>query len=122
MLKILEKENSWHYTTIKSISQLFRGIISTNHGDHYCRNCYHSFRTENKFKNHQRLCRNHDYCEVIMPEEGKNILKYTPEGRSLYIPHIIYADLDVVFRQIQPYQPNLKNCYTETKNVHIPSG
>ena len=29
----------------------------------------------NALKKHERLCNNHDHCEIIMPEENKNILK-----------------------------------------------
>ena len=49
----------WHYTALKndptedgficpkkSLSKLFRGITSNNHGDLYCLNCLHSFRTD----------------------------------------------------------------------------
>ena len=38
------------------------------------------------------------------------------------MPHIIYADLEVLFRKIESCQPNPENSYTEKKNVHIPSG
>ena len=59
----------WHYTawkseptedgfnrTTKSLSKLFRGITSNNHGDFCCLNCLHSFRTDNTLKKHERLC------------------------------------------------------------------
>ena len=108
--------------TIKNQSRLFRGITSNHNGDFYCLNCLHSYRTDNALKRHERLCNNHDYCEVKMPTEGTNILKYRSEGKSLHIPHIIYADLEVLFRKFQLCQPNPENSYTEKKNVHIPSG
>ena len=54
----------WHYTAskseptddgfirpTKSLSKLFRGITSNNHGDFYCLNCLHSFRPDNALKN-----------------------------------------------------------------------
>ena len=34
----------------ENVPALFRGIKSTNNGDHYCLNCLHSYRTENKLK------------------------------------------------------------------------
>ena len=58
--------DKWHYFAVKNIPRLFRGITSSNHGDFYCFGCLHSFRTS---KNHQRLCNNHKYCEIIMPTE-----------------------------------------------------
>ena len=44
-------------------------------GDSYCLNCLHSYRTENKLKKHENVCKNCDYCYVKMPEEYNKILK-----------------------------------------------
>ena len=44
----------WHYLTIKSLSALLRGITSNNHGDVYCLNCLHSYRTKEKLKKHEK--------------------------------------------------------------------
>ena len=60
-----------------------RGTTSNHHGDFYCLNCFHSYRTLNKLKKHERVCNNHDYCHVDMPEEDKNILKYHHGDKSL---------------------------------------
>ena len=57
-----------------------------------------------------------------MPNLFKNILKYGSNEKALHIPHIIYADLEVLFRKFQSCQPNPENSYTEKKNVHVPSG
>ena len=43
----------WHYLAVKSLSALFRGITSKHKEDFYCLNCFHSFRTENKFRKHK---------------------------------------------------------------------
>ena len=40
-----------HYLAVKSLSALLRGISSSNNGDFYCLNCFHSYRTLNKLKN-----------------------------------------------------------------------
>ena len=90
---ITDKNNRWHYLAVKRLPALFRGITSSNNEDFYCLNCFHSYRTLNKLKKHERVCNNHDYCHVDMPEEGKNILKYSPGDKSLKVPFIIYADL-----------------------------
>ena len=57
-----------------------------------------------------------------MPTPDKNTLKFNSNEKSLHMPHIIYADLEVLFRKIESCQPNPENSYTEKKNVHIPSG
>ena len=72
---ITDNQNNWHYLTIKNMSRLTRGVTSNHHGDFFCRNCMHSYRTENALKRHERLCHNHDHCEIVMPT-GKNILKF----------------------------------------------
>ena len=53
----------------KSLPAVFRGIASTNNGDFYCLNCFHSYFTLNKLKKHERLCNNYDYCCIDMPKE-----------------------------------------------------
>ena len=48
---ITDYDNRWHYLAVESLPALFRGITSTNNGDFYCLNCFHSYRTLNKLKN-----------------------------------------------------------------------
>ena len=83
-----------HYLAVKSLSALFRGITSNHEGDFYCLNCFQSYTTENKFKKHKKVCENHDYCYVHMPEENNKILKYNQGEKSMKVPFIIYADLE----------------------------
>ena len=116
---ITDNQNNWHYPTIKNMNRLIRGVTSNDHGDFFCRNCMHSFLTDNKLKNHERLCLNHDHCETIMPKPTKNILKFNSNERSPHIPHIIYADLEVILKKIRSCQPNPENSYTEKKNFRI---
>ena len=98
------------------------GTTSNHHGDFYCLNCFHSYRTLNKLKKHERVCNNHDYCHVDMPEEGKNILKYSPGDKSLKLPFIIYKDIECMLKKEQSCQNNPKNSYTQRKAKHKPSG
>ena len=53
-----EEKEGWHNLPEKELPTLLRGITSKHHGDFYCLNCLHSFRTENKFKFHENLCKN----------------------------------------------------------------
>ena len=44
LLMITDEVENWHYLAVKSISALFRGIMSNNNGDYYyCLNCFHSY-------------------------------------------------------------------------------
>ena len=44
----------WHYLVVKSLSALLRGIKSNHDGDFYCLNCFHSHRTKEKLKKHEK--------------------------------------------------------------------
>ena len=53
MIPNKEKEGSY-YLTVKKLSTILSGITSKHHGDFYCLNCLHSFRTENKLKSYEK--------------------------------------------------------------------
>ena len=93
-----DEVDKWHYILLKSactddgfnrpirsLSRLFRGVTSNNHGDSYCLGCSHSFRTDNALKKHERLCDNNDYCHVEMPTEDNSKLKYNHGQKSLKV-------------------------------------
>ena len=119
LLMITDEKNNWHYAAIKNMKRLIRGVVSIHHGDFFCRNCMHLFRTSSKLKNHERLCLNHNYYETIMPKKDKNILKFNSNQKSLRPRRIIYADLEALRKEIQSCQPNRDGSYTEDKNEHI---
>ena len=75
ILLMITDGKKWHYLAVRSLSALFRGITSSNNEDFYCLNCFHSYRTLNKLKKHKKVCNNHEYWHIDMPEEGKNISK-----------------------------------------------
>ena len=97
LLMIIDGEK-WHYLALKNLFALFRGITGNNHGDFYCLNCFQSYTTENKLKKHKKVCKNHDYCYVEMPEEDNKILKYNQGEKSMKVPFIIYADLECLLK------------------------
>ena len=101
-----------HYLAVRSLSALLRGISSSNNEDFYCLNCFHSYRTHNKLKKHERVCNNHDYCHADMPKEHEKI-KYLPGEKSLKVLFIIYADLECLLKKVQSCQNNPENSYTE---------
>ena len=39
-------------------------IHQTTWGDFYCLNCHHSFRTKNKLKFHEEVCKNKDFVQL----------------------------------------------------------
>ena len=48
LLIITDDDERWHYLSVIILSALLRGISSSNNGDFYCLNCFHSYRTHNK--------------------------------------------------------------------------
>ena len=135
VLLMITNGEKWHYIALKSertddgfnrpirsLSRLFRGITSNHHGDFYCLNCLHSFRTDNALKRHERLCDNNDYCNVEMPTQFNKTLKYNHGEKSLKTPFVIYADLECLLIKQQSCQNNLNESYTERKAMHEPCG
>ena len=119
---ITDGTTNWHYLTITNISGLLRGITSNHDGDFLCLNCFHSYTTKRKLKKHERVCKDHDFCDIIMPDEDNKILKYNPGEHSLKVPFIIYGDLECLIQKINTCQNNPDKSYTERKAEHIPSG
>ena len=131
VLLMITNGEQWHYTALKSertddgfnrptrsLSRLFRGITANHHGDFYCLNCLHSFRTDNVLKRHEKLCNNNDYCHVEMPTTNNNKLKYNYGEKSLKVPFTIYADLECLLIKQQLCQNNPNESYTERKSKH----
>ena len=104
----------WHYLAVKKLCALLRGITSNHVGDFYCLNCLHSYRTKDKLKKHEYVCKNHDYSYVDMPNEDHKILKYDYGEKSMKVRFIIYADLESLFEKISTHQ-NIPKIYQQLK-------
>ena len=70
----------------------------------------------------KRLCDNKDCYHIVMPEEGKNMLKYHHGEKSLKSSFVIYADFECLLIKEQSCQNNPKKSYTERKAKLEPSG
>ena len=114
LLMITDGER-WHYLAVISLSALLRGISSSNKGDFYNLNCFHSYRTLNKLKKHERVCNKHDYSHVDLPKEYEKI-KYLHGGKSLKVPLIIYADLECLLKKCDLVKI-IPKILTQRKNV-----
>ena len=113
---------NWHYLAIKTISGLLRGVTSKHNGHYYCLNCFQSYTTEKKLRKHEKVCENHDFCNLKMPDEDNKILKYVSGEKSLKFPFVVYADLECLLKKINACQNNPEKPYTEKKATHRPSG
>ena len=70
----------------------------------------------------EKVCNNHDYCYVKMPNQDEKILKYNPGENSLKVSFMVYADLECLIKKIDSCQNNSEKSSTEKKAEHTPSG
>ena len=121
ILLMITDGEKWHYTAVTRLSGLLRGVTGNNNGDFYCLNCFHGYRTENKLKTHKKICENHDYRHVEVPNEDNKIIKYNKE-KCIKSPFIIYADLECLLEKISTCYNNFEESSTTEINKHMPSG
>ena len=120
ILLMITYGEKWHYLPVKKIACLLRGITS-KHGNFYCLNCFHSFKTENTLKKHKNVCENYDYCSVEMPEEDNKILKYNHGEKSMRAPFVIYVDIACLLEKKGTCHSNPEQSSTTKINKHAPS-
>ena len=77
LLMICDGEK-YHYLAVTNLSGLLQGNSSNHEGDFYCLNCFNSYTTKNKLKEHEEICNNHDSCHIEMPKWVEKILKCNP--------------------------------------------
>ena len=106
ILLMITDGEKWHYLTVKSLSGLLRGITSTHKQDFYCLNCFRSYRTLNKLEVHKKICENHNYCHIEMPNKDNNIIKYNQGEMSIKLPFVAYADLECLLEKMSTCQNN----------------
>ena len=103
VLLMITNSEKWRYLPAQKLSMLLRWITSKYDGDFYNLNCFHSFRTENKLKKHENVCKNHQYCYPEMTEKDKSILKYNHKKKFTKVlfvcadtlteqPHIFWSN------------------------------
>ena len=99
-----EEEEGWHYLAVKRISALLHGITSKHKGNFYCLNCLHSFRTENKNKSLEKVCKNKNFFGIVMPSEKDEILELNQYMKSDKMPYIIYTDMKSLIKKYMDMQ------------------
>ena len=116
-----EEKEGWHYLAVKT-SALLHKITSKHKGDFCCLSCLHSFRTKNKLKSHEKLCKNKDFCRILMPSEKDKILEFNQYIKSDKMPYIVYADMESLVKKIDGCANNPENSLTTKIGEHIPCG
>ena len=121
---VIQKKNlnKKSHLAVTNLSALLKGISSNHKEDFYCLNCFNSYASKNKLKEHDKICNNNDSCRIDMASWTEKTLKYNPEEKSLKAPFAIYIDLECIFKKVQSSQNNPEKSYTEKKAIHEPSG
>ena len=70
-------------------SALLKGLTSNHVCDFFYLNCLHSLITESKIKFHEKVCKNKDFCGIVISSQNKNVLKFNQYIKSDKILYII---------------------------------
>ena len=109
ILLIISNGENWHYLVVKNLPGLLRGITSNHKDDFYCLNCFCAYSTKNKLEAHKKICENHNYCHVEMPNEDNKIIKYNQGEKSIKLLFVVYADLECLLEKMSTCQSNPMN-------------
>ena len=72
-----------YYPTVTKLSALLQKISSNHKEDFYCLNCFNSYTTKNKLKEHEEICNNHYSCCIEMPDWVNKTIKHNLGEKSL---------------------------------------
>ena len=78
------------------------------------------FRTENKLECHEKVCKNKNFCEIPLPTQKNNILKFNQYIKSDKTPCIIYADFESLMKKKNNCKSNPEKSSTTKIGEHIP--
>ena len=78
------------------------------------------YSTKKKLEKHEKVCNDHDYCYVEMPNEDNKILKYNHGEKSMKVPFIIYAEC--LLEKMHWCQNNPEKSSTPKIIMNTPSG
>ena len=112
---MISEGEKYHYLAITNLSGLLQVNSSNHEGEFYCLNCFNSYTSKNKHKEHEEICNNHNSCCIEMPEWVNKILKHNPGEKWLKTPFEIYLDLECTLKKLQSTQDNPEKSYTEKK-------
>ena len=115
ILLMITNGKKYHYLAVTNQITL----LSSNHdGDFYSLNCFNSYTTKNKLKEHEEICNNHESYHIEMCKWAEKILKYNLGEKSLKAPFAIYLDLERLLKKDQSCQNNPKNL-TQRKKLDM---
>jgi len=124
LLLITDKEDpeKTHYVWIKDLARMLYQNSSCKRRKHPCRRCLHVFSSEALLESHRNDCQGigEKPQRTIMPEEGKNILKFTNHHKQMRMPFIIYADFESLNIPVEGCADNPQKSYTHQIAKQVP--
>ena len=74
---------------------------------------------KNKLESQKRVCKNKDFCNVIMGSEDNKILEFNQCKNSDKAPVFIYANLEFIIEKIDGWKNNPENSSTAKVSENI---
>lgn len=94
-----QRQSKMTLSHLKRLPKLLRGIISKNSKNCYCVSFIILFKTANKLKSHEDVCKDHDNCLVKMPEARSSILNFNHGEKYLRKLLVIYASTECLLEK-----------------------
>ena len=71
---------------------------------------------------HEKVCNNHEQCEIIIPDNESNILKYRHGKKSIRYTFVIDLDFEVMLGKLNSCKNNPEQCFATSIEKHTPCG
>ena len=107
----------YHYLAVTSSSELLEGNSSNHTGHFYCLNCFNSYTTKNKLKEHEEICNKHNSCRMDMPEQVNKTLKYNPGETSLKELLSVCLGLECTQKKYNLVKTTLSDVFENFRNM-----
>ena len=79
---MINNGKKYHYLAVTNLSALLERVSSNHEEDFHCLNCFNSYTTENKLKEHEEIRNNNDSCRTEISSWAEKTLKYNPGEKS----------------------------------------
>uniref|UniRef100_A0A8D8URN2 C2H2-type domain-containing protein n=1 Tax=Cacopsylla melanoneura TaxID=428564 RepID=A0A8D8URN2_9HEMI len=110
-----------HYSYITNFSKFISRFINKHKDTIFvCKMCFSSFNFENNLLKHRELCKLEKPVIAVLPEPGKNIMKFKNIQNQERIPFAIYADFECLLKKVDACEPCPEKSFTLTTHKHIP--
>ena len=132
-LMLIEQDNKYHYTWIKSLSRLLNDQSKHKCKCYPCRKCLHIFSSEDILEMHKKDCSGigDRASKIEMPKKWReikfkgetkwvrgNTIKFKNHVRRMKVPFVIYADFECNLTKISGCANNPDKSNTQNTHKH----